>query len=134
MLSDSTALKFISLSILPNSAPTLHTNKGYLEIYSSCHTKFMDALGKKISNSTLKNEIRAKEAVTSSPPAIWRPWPPPCRDEAETCNTGISITTWPLEKISPLKGGGITFYPQGSDTLRILEKPCGRKPSWDTFL
>ena len=47
MLSASTALKFISLSfILLNSTPTLHTNKGYLEIYSSCHTKFMDALEK----------------------------------------------------------------------------------------
>lgn len=47
MLSDSTALKFIKLSfILPSSTPTLHTNKGYLEIYSSCHTKFMDVLEK----------------------------------------------------------------------------------------
>lgn len=77
----------------------------------------MDALEKKKnSNSTSENEIQSEEPATSSPPAIWRPWPLLCRDDAETCNAGISTAIWSLEKFSPLKGGGITSYPQGSDS------------------
>lgn len=70
---------------------------------------------KNTSKSTSKNEIQAEEPAASSPLAIWRPGPLPCRDDAETQNAGISAAIWSLEKLSPLKGGGITSYPQGSD-------------------
>lgn len=71
---------------------------------------------KKTSKNTSRNEIQAEEPATSSPLAIGRPWPLPYRDDAETQNAGISAAVWSLEKISPLKGGGITSYPQGSDS------------------
>lgn len=138
MLSNSTALKSSSLSfILPSTIPTVPTNKGYLGICSSCHTRFFGCPGK--NSSTLINGIQAEdqswEPAFSSLLAICSPRPLAYANDAEAHNSKVSIAPWALENyLVHLEKMTSLPIPKGLTPPKNFWKLIGRKPPRDKFV